>query len=96
MSQDLNSIKRLGMQKPYREQDWQDTTNSLKFNNSNPFKMTNSLQRNTRSIHDNSNRTSEMLFKESQIWNPVGPPQMNTGDFGYLSSYSNAKRSAEG
>jgi len=37
-----------------------------------------------------------MMFKESQIWNPVGPPNMNTGDFNYLSSYSNAKRQAEG
>lgn len=37
-----------------------------------------------------------MMFKESQIWNPVGPPSMNTGDFNYLSSYANAKRQAEG
>ena len=36
-----------------------------------------------------------MLFKESQFWNPVGPPSMNTGDFGYLSSYSNAKKATE-
>ena len=36
-----------------------------------------------------------MLFQESQIWNPIGPPKMNTGDFGYLSSYSNAKGKAE-
>ena len=36
-----------------------------------------------------------MLFKESQIWNPVGPPSLNTGDFGYLSSYSNSKKQAE-
>lgn len=88
-------MKRLGWQKSYREQEWQDTTNNLKFNNSNPFKMTSSLQQNTRSIYDNSHQMSEMLFKESQIWNPVGPPKMNTGDFGYLSSYSTAKRTAE-
>jgi hypothetical protein len=36
-----------------------------------------------------------MLFKESQIWNPIGPPSMNTGNFGYLSSYSKAKSRAE-
>lgn len=36
-----------------------------------------------------------MMFKEAHIWNPIGPPSMNTGDFGYLSSYSNAKRKAE-
>lgn len=58
MSQDLQSMKRLGWQKSYREQDWQDTTNNLKFNNTNPFKNTNSLQKNTRSIYDNSNGTS--------------------------------------
>jgi len=27
--------------------------------------------------------------------NPVGPPRLNTGDFNYLSSYGNAKKSAE-
>ena len=51
---------------------------------------------NTENIFDNAEKGSAMMFKESHIWNPIGPPSMNTGDFGYLSSYSNAKTKAEG
>ena len=64
--------------------------------NTNPFKDTDRLKTNTDKIYDETHVRSNALFKESQIWNPVGPPSMNTGDFKYLSSYSNAKKQAEG
>lgn len=50
---------------------------------------------NTDNIYNQADKGSDMMFKESHIWNPIGPPRMNTGDFGYLSSYSNAKSKAE-
>lgn len=68
----------------------------MKISNSNPFKDTDKLRTNTDKIYDEAFSRSNMMFKESQIWNPVGPPSMNTGDFNYLSSYANAKKQAEG
>jgi len=53
------------------------------------------LKINTDNIYNTAEKGSEMMFRESHIWNPIGPPSMNTGDFGYLSSYSNAKTKAE-
>ena len=67
----------------------------MKVKNSNPFKDTEQLKINTDNIYSTASRGSDMMFKESHIWNPIGPPKMNTGDFGYLSSYSNAKVKAE-
>lgn len=63
--------------------------------NANPFRDTKRLEINTSEMYEKSERGATMMFKESQIWNPIGPPSMNTGDFRYLSSYSNAKRKAE-
>ena len=64
--------------------------------NSNPFKDTELLRNNTDEVFNKSASGAAMMFKESHIWNPIGPPSMNTGDFHYLSSYANAKGQAEG
>lgn len=34
-------------------------------------------------------------FKEAHWKNPLGPPHLNTGTFGYLTVYADAKRKAE-
>lgn len=95
LQKDLHAVQRLQFQKSYKEQNWQDITNQLKVKNSNPFKDTDQLAINTENIYKTSAKNSDAMFTESHIWNPIGPPRMNTGDFGYLSSYSNAKKKAE-
>ena len=85
-------MKRLGTQKSYRDQEWQDTTNRLKVKNSNPFKDTDGLKSNTDHVFTSSRSGTATMFKEAHIWNPIGPPKHNTGDFHYLSGYSNGKQ----